>query len=461
MKNKLMDLLLGKPAPDDGAMQVSMDYGKDLQNYMDTLPQQSYAQNLYNGNLTKEQVNQGIANGLNFGIPQIKAKQEELKIRVPQTQAEVELARNGQFNNYPLVTSIKNVPRQGGLLRDFKGGFDENINQPFGVSNLEPNRNKNLATRFGEGFGTAIRLLDNPLVRGAIAYGLSNRFGDRNPLEQGIMAAGLNMQNKMKDRVYRDSLIKTAQQSRMSDVDFAGLSPEQQRAELNNIANRINSYRGYIGDDIYGQIIQAQQLRDNAQYRNMLLQSNMRNQEEMMKWRIAEAQRQARQDERDYNLDAQRVGLQARGLDLEEQKLNQNKNAGGIANLQAVNQQLQRFEDSFKNMPNKLESNTLGRLRNFTGLQTQTEANFNSQRQLLFNKIARDLGGEKGVLSDQDIKRIEGALPSYTDSYAQKQAKMQAIYDLLNDRLSVEGGSLGQTTQSGTTQVGKYKVRVK
>jgi hypothetical protein len=93
-------------------------------------------------------------------------------------------------------------------------------------------------------------------------------------------------------------------------------------------------------------------------------------------------------------------------------------------------------------MPNKLESNTLGRLRNATGFQTETEANFNSQRTLLFNKIARDLGGEKGVLSDQDINRIEKSLPNYTDSYAQKQAKMAAIYDLLQDRLSVEGASL-------------------
>ena len=50
------------------------------------------------------------------------------------------------------------------------------------------------------------------------------------------------------------------------------------------------------------------------------------------------------------------------------------------------------------------------------------------------------------ILSDQDIKRIEGALPSYTDSMVQKQAKMQAIYDLLNDRLAVEGGSLNETT---------------
>lgn len=240
MKNKLMDLLLGKPAPDNGAMQISMDYGKDLQNYMDTLPQQSYAQNLYNGNLTKEQVNQGIANGLNFGIPQIKAKQEELKIRVPQTQAEVELARNGQFNNYPLVTSINNAPRQGGLLRDFKGGFDENLNQPFGVSNLEPNRNKNLATRFGEGLGTTVRLLDNPLVRGAVAYGLSKRFGDRNPLEQGILASSLNMQNKTADKLYRSQLRNLG----MSEDD-------------------INSIRGYISSDTYKNIADSYKARWN------------------------------------------------------------------------------------------------------------------------------------------------------------------------------------------------------
>lgn len=383
--------------------------------------------------------------------------------------------------------TIQDSPRIGGLLNDLTNGYRENRLNGFNVRNwgnneLPNDREKGLAYRIGEGVGTVGRTLS----RGANAFGKGLRkVGEfaETPLGRSIIVGGLvlgsgggalpalafggmtglgNQSNRMKDRAYRDSLINTAQQARMSDVDFALLSPEQQQSELTNIADRINGYRGYIGDDIYGQMIQAQQLRDNAQYRNMLLQSNMRNQEEMMKWRIAEAQRQARQDERDYNLDAQRLGLQARGLDLQEQKLNQDKKTGGnVANLQAVSQQLKRFEDSFKNMPNKFESNTLGRLRNFTGLQTETEANFNSQRQLLFNKIARDLGGEKGVLSDQDIKRIEGALPSYTDSYAQKQAKMQAIYDLLNDRLSVEGGSLGQTTQSGTTQVGKYKVRVK
>ena len=127
--------------------------------------------------------------------------------------------------------------------------------------------------------------------------------------------------------------------------------------------------------------------------------------------------------------------------------------------------QLERFEKTFEKMPGKLESNTLGRLRNTTGFETELEANFNSQRQLLFNKIARDLGGEKGVLSDQDIKRIENSLPKYTDSLQQKKAKMKAIYDLLNDRLQVENIALSsnkpQSQNHGATQIGNFKVRVK
>lgn len=105
---------------------------------------------------------------------------------------------------------------------------------------------------------------------------------------------------------------------------------------------------------------------------------------------------------------------------------NKTDKTNNYKNLNLVQTQLERFEKTFEKMPGKLESNTLGRLRNTTGFETELEANFNSQRQLLFNKIARDLGGEKGVLSDQDIKRIENSLPKYTDSLQQKKAKMKA-----------------------------------
>ena len=103
-------------------------------------------------------------------------------------------------------------------------------------------------------------------------------------------------------------------------------------------------------------------------------------------------------------------------------------------------------------MPSKAESYTLGNLRAMTGTQTTKEANFNAQRTLLFNQIARKLGGEKGVLSDQDMKRIESALPTLTDSYDQKIAKMRAVDDLLN----IKKGGMPQTYTSG-----KYIVRVK
>lgn len=206
LKERFVNALFGKHAPDNGVMQVSMDYGKDLQNYMDTLPQQDYAQNLYNGNLTREQVNQGIANGLNYGLPQIKAKQEELGIRIPQTDEERELARNGQFNNYPMVTSINNSPRQGGFLRDFASGYNENLNEGFNINNLEPDKNKGFATKLGEGLGTLTRFYNKPIGRMVAATGLSMLTGEANPLGEGVKAYVGRQTNMTKDKAYRNQL---------------------------------------------------------------------------------------------------------------------------------------------------------------------------------------------------------------------------------------------------------------
>lgn len=320
--------------------------------------------------------------------------------------------------NMPAVDiKIGKNPRVGGLLPDIAAGYRENSINPLAFSNLQEKitpegQKKGAGYRFGEFAGTAARLLDNPLVRGAIAYGLSDRMGDRNPLIQGVTAAVGTQQNRMKDQMYRN--------------------------ELNKMGFDTEGIRGWIGDDTFNKIFQSKQLQDNAEYRNAMLASQQRNQE------LANRMARERLDYQKIS-DAADRALRTRGLDIQEQKLLEgNKKNANIGNLQAVSNQLKRFEDSFATMPNKLESNTFGRLRAATGFQTKEEANFDSQRTLLFNKIARDLGGEKGVLSDQDIKRIEKSLPSYTDSAVQKQAKMQAIYDLLNDRLAVEGANINQ-----------------
>lgn len=308
---------------------------------------------------------------------------------------------------------VSENPRSGGFLQ----GFQENRTTPFAVENLEPN-NKGWNFKFGEAAGTAARGigklgegvgtglkavgrgLDTPWGRAALVGGIVGLTGG-NPLQMltyGTTTGMMNQANRTKDQMYRRELAKYG-------VDTSGIG-------------------GYIGDDTFNKYLQSKQLQDNAEWRRANLEAQ-------------QAQQRALESYRNQQIAIDRERLNQLG------KKEQN---GNLNNLNAVSAQLQRFEDTFKNMPNKLESNTFGRLRAATGFQTKNEANFNSQRQLLFNKIARDLGGEKGVLSDQDIKRIEGALPSYTDSYEQKQAKMAAIYDLLNDRLSVEGGKLKDAT---------------
>lgn len=108
-----------------------------------------------------------------------------------------------------------------------------------------------------------------------------------------------------------------------------------------------------------------------------------------------------------------------------------------IASVQAVDQQLDEFEALFDSLPqNKLSAYTGGFWRDVTGTLTPDEAEFNAKRTLLFNKIARDLGGEKGVLSDQDIKRIERALPTMYDTPQQRASKMAAIRGLVQIRLN-------------------------
>jgi hypothetical protein len=312
-------------------------------------------------------------------------------------------------------------------LNDLLGGYNENRTQNFSVDNwnnnyLDNGNKKGLAYRLGEGLGSFAKLAESPIGRSLLVGGIVGATGGDGlqALTYGAQTGMMNQQNRAKDQMYRKALAERG-------IDTSGI-------------------RGYVGDSMFKSILEDAQLRDNAEYRNAMLQTQVNNQREMMEYRKQEAERQARQDRIDTDIAYKKLGLQEKAL---EQKGQESKGkVGNMANLTAVSNQLKRFEDSFATMPNKLESNTLGRLRNATGFQTKEEANFDSQRTLLFNKIARDLGGEKGVLSDQDIKRVEKSLPSYTDSIAQKRAKMAAIYDLLNDRLTVEGGNVAEVTDA-------------
>ena len=72
-------------------------------------------------------------------------------------------------------------------------------------------------------------------------------------------------------------------------------------------------------------------------------------------------------------------------------------------------------------------------------IKNPDETAFDAKRSLLLSNIARNLGGEKGVLSDADIQRIGMSMPSLSDTPQQKRAKMQEIYKIIDNSLTAKG----------------------
>lgn len=72
-------------------------------------------------------------------------------------------------------------------------------------------------------------------------------------------------------------------------------------------------------------------------------------------------------------------------------------------------------------------------------IKNPDETAFDSRRSLLYSNIARNLGGEKGVLSDKDIQRIGMSIPTLSDDPAQREAKIEEIYKTINNALVSKG----------------------
>lgn len=379
--------------------------------------------------------------------------------------------------------------RQGGFLRDLASGANENYNSSISLDNLTNNltsegKQKGFGYRLGEGLGTLGRFAQSPTGRGLITAGLVSLTGGNalQSLAFGGQAGALNQRLRNEDKIYRNDLINYRQSQLQNSSDYNTLSPtekqsvleelknnesykkandttkkqmlekallntlrDKQAGQMQSIEDEINGYRGYVTNQPYSNMIRTAQLRDNAEYRNLMLTSMDENRKAMQKLREEEIQNRKLQNQFQNNMAMANLGLKQQEMAnnnyYRQQDLNikraQLKNKSDSNNFADVEQQINNFTKTFKTLPSKTNAYTMGRLRAMTGTQTKAEANFESQRTLLFNIIARKLGGEKGVLSDQDIKRIDNALPKLTDSYAQKLAKMKAVYDLLNIKKGV------------------------
>lgn len=365
-----------------------------------------------------------------------------------------------------ILSGISLGPRQGGLLRDIAGGFNENFHDNFSIDNLnnrftDDGMKKGFAFRIGEGLGSAAKLANSPLGRGVLTAGAIGVFGG-SPLEMaayGAKAAVGNQQNVMRDKMYRESLANMGLDT--SNINGYIDDKAYQNYTLSNYRNNSLAVRSAIAG-----------ASDNTKRANLIMQglNNGSISPEEAKFHMQnygisfdDLQKSNTTRNADINQElaparkyalytAPQVALGNLGINqarlkeqMQQNDFNNHIKAAEIVQKQQektsefddIEKQLNNFEATFASMPSKAESYTFGRVREKTGTQTEKEANFNAQRTLLFNQIARKLGGEKGVLSDFDIQRIEAALPKLTDSLEQKNAKMKAVYDLLEIRKGV------------------------
>ena len=226
-------------------------YPTELQEYLDDFENQQYVKDLMNKpaqeRYSLDQLKEGFTQGLNFGSKDIADEQKRLNINIPKTGEEIDLAQQGLFNSYPMQSTLVAQPNKGGFFNDFASGYNENYNNGFSFSNLQPQK-KGFATRLGEGLGSVGRFIDSPVGRGLIAAGLNSALGYDNSLQEGLTAAVGRQNAQTQDSLYRKSLI-----------DDYGFDPE----EIGNI-------RGNITKDLYNTIASNRYKQQSMQLRREL-----------------------------------------------------------------------------------------------------------------------------------------------------------------------------------------------
>ena len=329
-----------------------------------------------------------------------------------------------------LEITASETPRTGGILRDITSGYQENRNNPISLNNFGQNQNKGIAYRIGEGLGSVGRFVDSPLGRGVLTGAAIGLLGGApaEMLAYGGTATALNQGNRGRDTLYRQQLASEG-------IDTSNV-------------------RGYINDNTYKSMLEAKQMKDNAEYRNTYLAQQKAAQEEAREDRKLERElrRQENAANRALTMRGQDLNYASHmaNLDLQRNKIAQaqaaKQNAEDFGDIQA---QLDNFANTFEKVNNPYRYRVFGGASSALNTLSKDESNFNAQRTLLFNQIARKLGGEKGVLSDKDIARVEAALPSLSDTLEQKRAKMKAVYALLDIKQGSANQDVNNTTNDG------------
>ena len=374
-------------------------------------------------------------------------KSFELSMAQPKTPKENLLGRTFTINSEAQnpetgELEVSKVSKfQPGLLNDIRSGAKENFATGFAAPNWEQTvtpdgRKKGLGYRLGEGLGSMARFAESPLGRSLLMAGIVGVTGGGAlpALTYGATTGMINQQARMKDKIYRNSLIEQGQNALRNQAGFADLTPEEQQLQLDEIANNINSIKGYVGDDAFKSVLAGMQLKDNAEYRNALLAGQRKDQE------MAIQQRQAELEHKKLSEAADRA-LKKEQIDVQRQRYANNLNKLSSKDLTAYRDNLATIKDVEAGL-NLIEQNpnayslVKGALPAWAtnridpkGIQTRTQID---NITAVYRKW---LTGAQ--MSDAERKAYERFLPAPTDNYETIKAKLQGMRDSIERKNSI------------------------
>jgi len=132
------------------------------------------------------------------------------------------------------------------------------------------------------------------------------------------------------------------------------------------------------------------------------------------------------------------------------------KNKEKMKGMEAIEGDLNSLLSMYNKIPahdkGPIEGRTRGQFAKAFGTDVPLTT-FEDASGLVLANISREFGGEKGVLTDQDIKRIKSAFPNKTDTDEIAKSKIGFIKDFVRRKIEVKSsGSTGVDLSSMSTE---------
>lgn len=341
------------------------------------------------------------------------------------------------------ITTERVAKFQPGFFNNLASGARENFTTGFAANNLTDNTangvKKGFGYRLGEGLGTLARIGESPLGRGLIVSGLVGLTGG-NPLQAmayGATAGVGNQSNRMRDKVYRNDLIRSEQQALLNNKDFQNLDVATQQQLLNDVANNVNNLRGYITNDVYRNMIDSRIAQENAAYRRMYYDNQRRNDEALLKYK----QQQLEADQNQQNIDN---AFRNREISIKEKEALNNKNTGRVmpatsaTNLSGTQQGINQMATLMGQIPKYARlglAGPVGSLRRFNPYDADAQA---FQQYVNTYKQVIGKGLEGGVLRKEDEAKYEKIIPRMGDTEEVLMRKAEQLQQMLIDKYNTD-----------------------